>query len=292
MYCNLCGKLIKGRFKQFHHPAWLERRRLRVCHECLQKKPVCQSCKMPMADKSNGFCVTCTKIDNRCQICGRKIRKMSRVVIQLGSYCDDCIRARTKCHKCGAPLEEEAWIRRYIRVVCKKCNEMGIFTFDEAKSLFIECKEVILETLGLQLNIPTPIILVNRDQLEELSRKQETVSPDFDIRKTMGIYARRGIKRGIYVQKGLPRRLFIQVASHEYAHAWQGENCPLLKDTCFREGFAEWVAYIVLSIFNDKELMMQMLNGDNKYSQGLQKILELESKVGRQGVLEACRKHR
>jgi aminopeptidase N len=94
------------------------------------------------------------------------------------------------------------------------------------------------------------------------------------------------------VQKGLPRRLFIQVASHEYAHAWQGENCPLLKDTNFREGFAEWVAYIVLSVFKDKELMRKMLKGDNKYSKGLQKMLDLETKVGRKGVLEACKKHR
>ncbi|GIV98440.1 MAG: hypothetical protein KatS3mg057_3097 [Herpetosiphonaceae bacterium] len=33
------------------------------------------------------------------------------------------------------------------------------------------------------------------------------------------------------------------VIAHELAHAWQGENAPLLKDPLWREGFAEWVAY-------------------------------------------------
>ena len=100
------------------------------------------------------------------------------------------------------------------------------------------------------------------------------------------------MKRGIYVRTGLSRQIFIQVASHEYAHAWQGENCPLLNDTQFREGFAEWIAYIVLSNLNYQEQMDQMLHGDGQYSQGLQSLLDLESEVGREGVLNACKKHR
>jgi hypothetical protein len=108
----------------------------------------------------------------------------------------------------------------------------------------------------------------------------------------MGIYARRGMKRGIYVQTGLPRLLFLQVASHEFAHAWQGENCPLLRDARLHEGFAEWVAYRVLGHYGYYDQMTHMKARDDIYGQGLQWVLDLESKVGEAGVIEACRKTR
>jgi hypothetical protein len=144
----------------------------------------------------------------------------------------------------------------------------------------------------MRLNIPTALVMVDRKQLMDVIYKQSNTSQHLDIEKTMGIYARRGMKRGIYVQTGLPRRLFLQVASHEYAHAWQGENCPLLTDIRFQEGFAEWVAYRVLSHYGYQDQMIQMRNGNNIYSQGLQWILDLETKVGSKGVLEACRQSR
>jgi hypothetical protein len=178
------------------------------------------------------------------------------------------------------------------RVLCGQCRDTGVFTLEEARALYDESKTVIIKNLGLKLNIPTALILVDRQQLREVIQKQTNGSHQLDIEKTMGIYARRGMKRGIYVQTGLPRRLFIQVASHEYAHAWQGENCPLLQDNRFQEGFAEWVAYRVLSHYGYQDQMIQMRNGNNIYSQGLQWMLELESTVGISGILEACRKSR
>ncbi len=291
-YCNLCGRLITGQSEQFHHSAWSEEYRLRVCQDCLREKPRCRSCQTPMALQSNGFCVTCTKVEQRCLICGRRIRGRYWKVNNLGPYCDNCYRGRPVCDLCGAPLGNDLWTLSDGRVFCKRCRDTGVFTYEEAVTLFAESKRVIAQTLGLQLNIPTPLLLVDRDQLLEVVRKQSNGSQILDIKRTLGIYARSGIKRGIYVQTGLPRQMFLKVASHEYAHAWQGENCPLLKDLRFREGFAEWVAYIVLSHYNLQDQMVRMINEDNIYSQGLELMLELESKVGRRGVLEACRKLR
>jgi hypothetical protein len=163
---------------------------------------------------------------------------------------------------------------------------------DEAGRLYEESKAVIARTLGLQLNIATALVLVDRDQLNEIILKQSGGSLGLNLDKTMGIYTRRGMRRGIYVQTGLPRHLFLQVASHEFAHAWQGENCPLLRDACFREGFAEWVAYHVLNHYGCQDQIHQMLKGNNEYSEGLKKMLQLESSSGIQGILEACRKSR
>lgn len=266
---------------------------LRVCQDCLQEKPRCRKCNLPLASRTdNGFCLTCTQQEKRCLICGKRVKGQYWNVNGLGPYCDQCRRDRPACDLCDAPLGSERWTLSDGRVFCAQCHGTGVFRLEEARDLYEESKRVIVQNLGLKLNVPTALVLVDRDQLTEVIRQQSNGSHAMEIDKTMGIYARRGMKRGIYVQTGLPRRLFLQVASHEYAHAWQGENCPLLSDLHFREGFAEWVAYRVLSFYGYQEQMLQMRNGNNIYSQGLQWMLDLESRVGLSGILEACRRSR
>jgi hypothetical protein len=110
-----------------------------------------------------------------------------------------------------------------------------------------------------------------------------------DPERTLGVYARRGMRRGIYVQTGLPRILFLQVAAHEYAHAWQGENCPIFDDMRANEGFAEWVAYRIIGYFGYHDSQERMLARQDDYGQGLKWALNLEQSHGPQSVMEACR---
>ena len=189
-------------------------------------------------------------------------------------------------------MGNDHWTLSDGRVFCDKCRDTSIFSLEEARALYKGIKKVITRTLGLRLNISTALVLVDRDQLTDIILQQSGDPNSLDVEKTMGIYTRRGMKRGIYVQTGLPRRLFLQVASHEFAHAWQGENCPLLSDLRFREGFAEWVAYHVLNHYDYQDQIHHMLSGNNIYSKGLMWMLELESTSGKKGVLEACRRSR
>jgi aminopeptidase N len=94
----------------------------------------------------------------------------------------------------------------------------------------------------------------------------------------------------MYVVSGLPQILLIQTVAHEWAHAWQGENCPLLRDPLVREGFAEWVAYKTLQRMGASKKMALMEQQDGLYGQGLQKMLELERRGGLSGVLAFCRR--
>ena len=126
---------------------------------------------------------------------------------------------------------------RMHRMTCQHCHTSAVFTPDVAGALYEQMKEVVFNQLGFELNIPTGLALVDRNQLKEVIRlqtdeKQEQAAghQDLDPERTLGVYARRGMRRGIYIQTGLPRMLFLQVAAHEYAHAWQGENCPILRD--------------------------------------------------------------
>lgn len=292
-YCHLCGAQIDDHYRQFHHPEWPKEDQLRVCSDCLREKSRCKKCNIPISSlATNGYCVTCTQLEQRCLICGKRIRGRFWKINDLGPYCDKCRLVRPVCDLCGAPMGNEHWSLSDGRVFCNQCRDTRIFSSEEARALYTESKMVIDQVLGLRLNISTALVLVDRNQLTDIILQQSGDSNDLDIEKTMGIYTRRGIKRGIYVQTGLPRRLFLQVASHEHAHAWQGENCPLLSDVRFREGFAEWVAYHVLIHYGYQDLIHQMLNGNNIYSEGLTMMLELESASGKKGVIEACRRNR
>lgn len=241
---------------------------------------------------ANGVCITCSQEVKICLTCGKRVRGRYWEVDGVGPYCDKCHRERPPCDVCTAPLGDERWQLSDGRVFCGHCHATGIFTLQEAKALYEESKEVVFQTLGLELNIPTALVLVDRDQLTEVIKQQSNGSSHLDIQKTMGIYARRGMKRGIYIQSGLPRLLFLQVASHEYAHAWQGENCPLIRDPLPHEGFAEWVAYRVLAHYGYKDQMARMRARHDIYGQGLHRVLDLEVKTGATGVIEACRKSR
>ena len=152
-------------------------------------------------------------------------------------------------------------------------------------------QQVIAQNLQLTLNIPTGIGLVDRNQLANIIKRQSLeVEPaiTLDPNKTLGIYARRGIRRGIYIQTGLPRSLFLQIAAHEFAHAWQGENCPTILEFFYNEGLAEWVAYKVLGYYGYTNMQERMLARDDMYGQGLKWALDLEQANGWQAVKQAC----
>jgi hypothetical protein len=104
----------------------------------------------------------------------------------------------------------------------------------------------------------------------------------------VGLFLRKGRRRVMAVLSGLPRVLFIQTVAHEWAHAWQGENCPLLEDPLLREGFAEWVAYRTLLALGATDQAARMLQQNGPYGEGLRRILHLEKQVGPAGILQLC----
>jgi hypothetical protein len=195
-------------------------------------------------------------------------------------------------------------------LICANCHTTAIYTPVEAVSLYNRLKELTGERLGLTLNIPTGLALVDRNQLREVIRLQsepeQESSPaqaraapgpsdlssalEAGAERTLGLYARRGMRRGIYIQTGLPRMLFLQVAAHEYAHAWQGENIPTLHNGLMHEGFAEWVAYSVLGFYGYRRGQERMLLRQDLYGQGLRWALDQEAAYGYPGVIEACRR--
>jgi hypothetical protein len=131
------------------------------------------------------------------------------------------------------------------------------------------------------------LFLVDLNGLAEAAHMQRR--PAHDPQQPLGVYVRQGLRRGIYVQNGLPRALLLHVAAHEFAHAWQSENCPLLNEPLLLEGFAEWTAYKTLGFYGFSSQQQRMPMRQDIYGQGLRWAQQLEADRGESAVVEACR---
>lgn len=242
------------------------------------------------------ICPTCQANAPRCLTCGTLVSGRSLAIDGVGPFCEKCFTSRPPCDICGAPLSDERWQLSDGRLSCAHCHSTAVDTPAEAAPIYEEMKQVIDQRFGMRLNIPTGLALVDRNQLSQILIQQTDVEEVLDPVRTLGVYVRKGTRRGIYVQSGLPANLLVRVAAHEYAHAWQGENCPLLRDPLLREGFAEWVAYHVLEFYRlDRQLELMLKRCSRKgssgdlYCQGLRMVLDLEMQIGPAGILDYCR---
>lgn len=291
-FCHLCGAALGEQAFFYRHPSWEEGRRLYVCQTCQQQAARCLHCGLPLATtpggSSKGLCPTCAAAAPHCLACQRPIVRLYAEVGGRGPYCQECIHERGRCDVCGVPLDDDHFPLTDGRVLCGQCHATAIYDQAVAHALYRRVDELIRDGLGLTLNVPTGLTLVGRDQLAEIASRQNG-EPGQDLTRALGVYARRGIRRGLYVQSGLPRSLFLQVTAHEWAHAWQGENCPLLNNLLIKEGFAEWVAYKTLLALGDDEGIALLLARSDLYGQGLRLALEREGGGGPAAVIEWCR---
>jgi hypothetical protein len=163
--------------------------------------------------------------------------------------------------------------------------------------LFDWVASVVTDQLGLRLNVGADFTLVDRQHLRRLATEARSAVEDNvphqrrgdRPERVIGLFVRRGHRRVMYVLSGLPRILFVQTVAHEWAHAWQGENCPLLRDPLVREGFAEWVAYKTLQAMGAVKKMALIEQGNGLYGEGVRRMLQVEKRQGMPGVLAFCR---
>jgi hypothetical protein len=293
-YCHLCGQAA-GRYRLYERQGKDEiEPGLVVCEQCEATQARCEMCQVPMAPATarEGLCPVCralTPAGGRCLACGQPVGRRYVTVGDAGPFCETCFRDRPRCDVCGAPVGAESWTLPDGRRICSRCHQTAVYQPEQASQLHARTVAIIQQDLGLALNVPTEFALVDRNELQELLEEGDAdtgSSPE----KTLGVFLRRGRRRGMYVQYGLPQILLIQVMAHEYAHAWQGENCPLLRDAQVKEGFAEWVAYKVLQELGASKKMAAMAARPDLYGEGLRHLLSVEQAEGIRGVLDHCRK--
>ena len=199
-------------------------------------------------------------------------------------FCERCIATRPRCDACSAPVADQHWQLHDGRVLCASCHATAVFDPAEARQLYDETVAAVVAQLGLRLRVGVEFRLVDAPTLAQVrAGASDGAVPD---EKTLGLYQRQGRLRAIYLLYGLPKLLFRTVVAHEYAHAWQGEACPLLDDDRLREGFAEWVAYRHLLHLGCTRAAQRMLSSSHPYRPMMEEVLALEEHVGPSGVLQ------
>jgi hypothetical protein len=202
--------------------------------------------------------------------------------------CRQCQKTAPRCDVCGVPVEAKHIRLPDGRRICARCHQTAVYDPARARALFEHVTRVVTDQLGLALNVGTDFTLVDDQHLQRLAA-EASLAPHDGPGKVVGLFTRKGRRRVMYVLSGLPQILLIQTIAHEWAHAWQGENCPLLENTLVREGFAEWTAYKTLQTMGATHKMALMKRQDGLYGQGLQRMLELEQRNGPSGVIAFCR---
>src|SRR5207249_10013538 len=80
--------------------------------------------------------------------------------------------------------------------------------------------------IGMSLREPCQLKLVSSRQIMSLVDKSLLYNLDAGSReRCFGLFMRQGAHRTIYIEAGLPQIVLLEVMAHEYAPAWQSENC-------------------------------------------------------------------
>jgi hypothetical protein len=231
-----------------------------------------------------------------CHICGRRLKGRAWVYGLNGAQdgqaiavCPHCQEAAPRCDVCGVPMGTNHVRLADGRHICPRCHQTAVYDPTRARELFEHVTHVVTDQLDLGLNVGTDFTLVDHQHLQRLVEEAHLEIEGGDTDHVVGLFVRQGRKRVMYLLSGLPQVLLIQTVAHEWAHAWQGENCPLLRDALVREGFAEWVAYKALQVMGAVKKMKLMEQQDGLYGNGLRKMLEVERRDGVSGVMTFCR---
>lgn len=230
-----------------------------------------------------------------CHLCGRRLWGRGWVYTPNGAegqalvVCRRCQEGAPRCDTCGMPMGANVARLPDGRRICPHCNQTAVCDPAHAQALFERVVAIVAGPLGLRLNVGSGFALVDYPHLLRLAAEARTTLPG-DPDKVVGLFVRKGRRRVMYILSGLPQILFIQTVAHEWAHAWQGENCPLLENPLVREGFAEWVACKTLQALGAVKKMALLEQQEGVYGEGLRKMLELERREGPSGVIAFCRR--
>ncbi len=230
----------------------------------------------------------------RCAACGLHVGEQAVMIEgERHIYCRYCFEVRPRCDTCGRPVGTRYWTRPDGRTLCDRCQSTAVSDPGHAHILFRRVCADAAKWLGMQLRRPCQLRLVSRRQLMSLLEKSSLHSLDADSRgRCFGLFIREGDHRSIFVEYGLPQIVLLEVMAHEYAHAWQSEQCPPDDTGEVQEGFAEWVAYKLLEGWGCWRRSNRMLRRDDLYGRGLKLMLQWEQAGGTAEVFRRVREPR
>jgi hypothetical protein len=302
-FCDQCGNLIKPA-KQYL--TYLGRK---YCDEdCFEKSlPKCAVCGNPVKQgilqDGKSYCSEeCVKTTwNKCSSCGKKVSSGYHFGNRSGAfYCEACSK-KTVCFACALPNDCSELDDG--RKVCAKCNSSGITSHKKAADMIREIRRVMKEDLNIHTENDIGYNLVDLNTLKTKSDNSEM---------ELGLYShsrwkntetvtktRLGFRIAeeksetltdsfeIFILNHLPEEKFIEVAAHELAHDWMELKYPDIKDPFIAEGWAEFAASKVNSVYGNSHLNERMRDNPHPvYGKGYRFIEEYAGRNGFDGLLK------
>ncbi len=292
-FCALCNHRIEGRYYKLENSPEL------YCARCYMATPKCAVCKKPTQrrdlDPASGACLECLKKLPRCGACGKAIvGSFFRFKHTDEVYCSDCNRTRHKCYVCGIPVGNRYWKFPDGRTICNQCNEQVVIDEQQIRRIMTEVEELVSRHLGIKAEIPytlqiTPLNNHSVTVAKAAKKGENSASPLFG--SELGLFRRLNGHAEIFLLYGLPAPMLYETAAHEYAHAWQAEQCPAEQSAELREGFAQWVAAEILRIKGYTEFLEKLEErNDHPYGTGYKRFKAIHQNLGRIQLIEYAKK--
>lgn len=209
-HCSVCGKTIRGDYRKAGEKIYCGR-------EC--------------------FLTTLSK----CEICRTPIEK--GFTVGRHHFCGNCMETQPTCFSCGLPAAMPTRLKDG-REICYPCMRWAVKRQDMAEKLYDRARRQLEAWTALQLETVPKLDLVDKDKMQQLSKKLRKTDTPVSIR---GLYSRQTMmtrkglfgawkkvperdKETIYIVSHLHDEVFKVAASHELMHDLIHEHFPRLKD--------------------------------------------------------------
>jgi hypothetical protein len=246
----------------------------------------------------------------KCALCHQAVSK--GVILghdQKKIYCSKCA-ALPRCFSCMLPANcSQLNDGRYI---CPKCAKTAVYQQQEAEKILAEVKHKMASELNLKTHRQLKLYLTDHSELK-------SKSPDYSPGHELGLYLYKftlhtvtnvkkniwgrelnrktttykdNISYSIYALYGTPRHKLIEVLAHELGHDWMQKYYPKIKELKIKEGWAEYVAAQVNSLYGRSAMNQRMKqNRDKIYGDGYRMISAISQKSGMAGIEDFFKQH-
>jgi len=229
-------------------------------------------------DPTNYFCV----------VCGKGPLTGHIWLYPRGPVCDDCEKIRDRCSLCGLPVKDgDGHLKTGDgRFICKYCKTNVVMTQEEAKDLFEQTRDEVVDLYGPQFALKYPDVTVNLfdvDYWSERGRENGLHKYGFASSRPAGNGA---WTHEVVMLSGHTREEMMGIAAHEYTHLWINENRPAAHqiDGDTVEAICELTAYKLMQRKNLPAMQKSIL--ENPYTNGkIKDLVEVEREGGTDYVL-------